>query len=97
MKGLTSPKREPPFLKEPPNHPLQQAIHDLHRASRISLKAGPGSRPSDEGQNDSFHYPDPKQIKIKEIRRKHRSAATPAASRCGEPHQPVQLCPHQPR
>jgi putative transposase len=32
MKELNDLKREFEFLKEPPNHPLQQAIHDLHKA-----------------------------------------------------------------
>jgi len=34
--------REFEFLKEPPNHPLQQAIHDLHKALAVGRAPRPG-------------------------------------------------------
>lgn len=65
MEELIALKREFPFVKEPPSQTLQQAIHDLHKAFKnfFEGRAGfPAFRR--KGQNDSFRYPDPKQIKI---------------------------------
>jgi putative transposase len=65
MKDLTSLKREFPFLKEPPNHPLQQAIHDLHKAFKNFYEGRAGfPRFRRKGEHDSFRYPDAKQVKI---------------------------------
>lgn len=44
MKELKALKREFPFLKEPPNHSLQQAIHDLHKAFKNFFEPEPGFR-----------------------------------------------------
>ncbi len=65
MEELIALKREFPFVNEPPSQTLQQAIHDLHKAFKnfFEGRAGfPAFRR--KGQNDSFRYPDPKQIKI---------------------------------
>ena len=48
MKDLTALKREFPFLKEPPNHPLQQAIQDLHKAFKNFFEGRAGSEVSPE-------------------------------------------------
>ncbi|MBR0684399.1 hypothetical protein JQ594_00580 [Bradyrhizobium manausense] len=69
MKELTSLKEEFDFLYEVPNNPLQQAIHDLHKAfaNFFERRAGcPTFRR--KGQNDGFCYPDPKQVKFEEDR-----------------------------
>jgi hypothetical protein len=47
MKELTSPKREFPFLREPPGQTLQHAIHDLHKcAPIIQMFKSPSYHPS---------------------------------------------------
>lgn len=58
-------KREFDFLKEAPANSLQQTILDLHKAFKNFFEGRAGF-PSfrKKGQNDSFRYPDPKQIKI---------------------------------
>jgi putative transposase len=65
MKQLTGLKEEFEFLYEVPNHPLQQAIHDLHKAF-ANFFEGRAGFPTfrKKGQNDSFRYPDAKQIKF---------------------------------
>jgi putative transposase len=65
MKELTHLKEQFDFLYDVPNHPLQQAIHDLHKAF-ANFFEGRAGFPTfrKKGQNDSFRYPDPKQIKI---------------------------------
>ena len=67
MKELTVLKAECDFLYEVPNHPLQQAIYDLHRAF-ANFFAGCARFPTfrRKGQNDSFRYPDPKQFKFED-------------------------------
>jgi putative transposase len=66
MKELTALKDEYSFLKEPPNHPLQQAIHDLHKAFANFFEGRAGfPKFRRKGENDSFRYPDPKQTKVK--------------------------------
>lgn len=69
MKELTILKAEFDFLYEVPNHPLQQAIHDLHRAF-ANFFHGRASFPTfrKKGQNESFRYPDPKQFKFEDGR-----------------------------
>lgn len=55
MKELTALKREFDFLYEVPNHPLQQAVHDLHKAF-TNFFEGRAGFPTfrRKGQNDSF-------------------------------------------
>jgi putative transposase len=46
---------------------LLQAIHDLHKAFANSFEGRAGFPTfRKKGQNDSFRYPDPKQIKFEE-------------------------------
>ncbi|WP_244639335.1 transposase [Bosea sp. ANAM02] len=67
--GLTELKREVEWLRVVPHHPLQQAIRDLHRAF-TNFFEGRARYPSfrRKGENESFRYPDPKQIKLEEER-----------------------------
>lgn len=44
MKELTALKCEFELLKEAPNHPLQQAIHDLHKAFKNFFEGRDSSR-----------------------------------------------------
>jgi|SRR6266540_2703706 len=69
MKELTALKEECEFLYEVPNHPLQQAIHDLHKAF-VNFFEGRASFPTfrKKGQNGSFRYPDSKQVMFEEDR-----------------------------
>lgn len=69
IKELTALKAEFDFLREVPHHPLVQTVMDLHKAftNFFEGRAGfPAFRR--KGQNDSFRYPDPKQIKIEDDR-----------------------------
>jgi hypothetical protein len=53
--GLSALKREFAFLKDPPNHPLQQAIHDLHKAFKNFFEGRAGfPKFRRKGENDSF-------------------------------------------
>lgn len=55
----------PAWLAEAPVHPLQQTLKDLERAyANFFAKRAAFPRFKKKGQNDSFHYPDPKQIKL---------------------------------
>lgn len=65
IKELPALKTEAPFLRDVPNHPLQQAIIDLDKAFR-NFFAGRAAYPRfrKRGDRDSFRYPDPKQVKI---------------------------------
>jgi putative transposase len=65
MKELKALKHEFEFLKEPPSQLLQQTIQDLHKAFK-SFFEGRARFPQfrKKGENDSFRYPDPKQVKI---------------------------------
>jgi putative transposase len=69
IKELTSLKEQLGFLYECPHHPLVQAVMDLHKAF-ANFFEGRAGFPTfrRKGQNDSFRYPDPKQIKIEEDR-----------------------------
>ena len=62
-------KREVEWLKDVPHHPLQQAIRDLQRAF-TNFFEGRARYPTfrRKGENESFRYPDPKQIKQEEER-----------------------------
>ncbi|SOZ29537.1 putative transposase [Cupriavidus taiwanensis] len=56
---------EMPWLKDAPTHPLQQALKDLDRAyANFFAKRADFPRFEKKGQQDSFRYPDPKQIKL---------------------------------
>jgi len=61
---LPALKAEAPWLRDVPNHPLQQAIIDLDKAFRNFVE-GRASYPQfrRRGDRDSFRYPDPKQLK----------------------------------
>ena len=66
IKQLPGLKAEVPFLREVPNHCLQQAVIDLDRAFRNFFK-GHARYPKARRkfQSESFRFPDPKQIKIR--------------------------------
>ncbi len=54
-----------PWLSDAPVHPLQQTLKDLERAyTNFFAKRADFPRFKKKGQNDSFRYPDPKQIKL---------------------------------
>ena len=61
---LPALKVEVPWLREVPNHPLQQAVIDLDRAFKNFFE-GRANYPKfrRRGDRDSFRYPDPKQFK----------------------------------
>lgn len=65
VKELPALKDEAPWLRDVPNHPLQQAVMDLEKAFR-NFFDGRASFPQfrKRGDRDSFRYPDPKQFKI---------------------------------
>jgi putative transposase len=69
IKELTALKAEYAFLREVPHHPLVQTVMDLHKAF-TNFFEGRARSPTfrRKGQNDSFRYPDPKQIKIEDDR-----------------------------
>ena len=56
---------ETPWLAEAPVHPLQQALKNLERAYKNFFEGRARfPRFRKKGQNDSFRYPDPKQIRL---------------------------------
>ena len=65
IKELPALKGEAPWLRDVPNHPLQQAIVDLGEAFKNFFE-GRAKFPQfrKRGDRDSFRYPDPKQFKI---------------------------------
>lgn len=65
IKELPALKSEIDWLREVPNHALQQSILDLDKAYK-NFFAGRAHRPQrhKRGRNDSFRMPDPKQFKI---------------------------------
>ena len=65
IKELPALKVEAPWLREVPNHALQQAVVDLQKAFKNFFE-GRASYPQfrKRGDRDSFRYPDPKQFKI---------------------------------
>jgi len=66
-KTLTKWKKEFPWLKESPAHPLQQKLKDLERAYlNFFQKRADFPQKKKKGKNDSFRYPEPKQIKLDE-------------------------------
>ena len=53
------------WLKDAPTHPLQQKLKDLERAyANFFAKRADFPRFKKKGQQESFRYPDPKQIKL---------------------------------
>src|SRR5258708_2145167 len=66
---LTALKAEFDFLSEVPHHPLVQTVIDLHKAF-TGFFAGRARFPAfrRKGENDSFRYPDPRQVKIEDER-----------------------------
>jgi putative transposase len=56
---------ETPWLKEAPCHPLQHALKDLEKAyQNFFARRADFPRFKRKGNEDSFRYPDPKQIKF---------------------------------
>src|SRR5579864_4890204 len=56
---------ETPWLADAPTHPLQQTLKDLERAyANFFAKRADFPRFKKKGQQDSFRYPDPKQIRL---------------------------------
>jgi putative transposase len=57
-----------PWLKEAPTHPLQQALKNLEQAfTNFFAKRAEFPRYKKKGHQDSFRYPDPKQIKLDQV------------------------------
>lgn len=66
-KQLQDFKAHAPWLKEVPHHCLQQAVVDLHRAFANFFEGRAAyPKPRRKYKNDSFRYPDPKQIMFRE-------------------------------
>lgn len=65
IKELPGLKAEAPFLRQVPNHCLQQTIIDLDRAFKNFFK-GHAKYPKARRkfQSESFRFPDPKQVRI---------------------------------
>ena len=65
IKEIPALKDEAPWLRDVPNHPLQQAVVDLDKAFK-NFFDGRASFPQfrKRGDRDSFRYPDPKQFKV---------------------------------
>ena len=57
------------WLKDAPAHPLQQALKDLERAyTNFFAKRAALPRFKKKGQHDRFRYPDPKQVKLDQVK-----------------------------
>lgn len=67
IKELPGLKRHLPFLKDVPNHCLQQTVVDLDRAFKNFFK-GRAAHPKRRRkfQNESFRFPDPKQVRFQD-------------------------------
>lgn len=65
IKELTELKKEAPWLRDVPHHPVCQAVADLDRAFKNFFE-GRADFPQfrKRGRRDSFRYPDPKQFKL---------------------------------
>jgi len=66
---LTTWRHDPdtPWLKEAPTHPLQQALKNLDRAfANFFVKRAGFPCFKKKGRRESFHYPDPQQIKLEQ-------------------------------
>jgi putative transposase len=67
IKELPGLKAELPFLREVPNHCLQQAVVDLDRAYKSFFKGNASyPKPRRKFQNESFRFPDPKHIRFED-------------------------------
>ena len=69
-KQLTEWRNSPEtaWLADAPVHPLQQTLKDLERAyGNFFAQRADFPRFKKKGQNDSFRYPDPKQIKLDQV------------------------------
>jgi putative transposase len=65
IKQIPEAKLHFPFLKEVPNHCLQQTVIDLHKAYANFFKGNAKyPKPRRKFQNESFRFPDPTQITI---------------------------------
>ncbi|UWU17123.1 transposase (plasmid) [Rhizobium sullae] len=66
-KQLADLKAELPWLREVPHHCLQQAVIDLHRAYANFFEGRAAyPKPRRKYENESFRYPDAKQIAFRE-------------------------------
>ncbi|MNU27397.1 putative transposase [compost metagenome] len=67
IKQIPEAKGHFPFLKEVPNHCLQQTVIDLHKAYANFFNGhAKYPRPRRKFQNESFRFPDPKQIRFRD-------------------------------
>jgi putative transposase len=65
IKELTALKCDAEFLRDVPHHPFVQSVMDLHKAFKNFFEGRAGfPKFRKKGENDSFRYPDPKQVKI---------------------------------
>ncbi len=69
IKELKNLKREVEWLQEVPHHAIVQAVVDLHKAFRNFFE-GRANFPAfrRKGENESFRYPDPKQVRVEDGR-----------------------------
>ncbi len=66
IKQIPQAKQDFPFLKDVPNHCLQQAVVDLHKAwGNFFAKRSAFPKPRRKYENESFRFPDPKQVKVR--------------------------------
>jgi putative transposase len=75
---LTALKAEGPFLRDVPHHTLQQALMDLRHATE-RWRSGAAGRPRYEGRyaDDSFRFPDPRQVTVLAIGLKLKAGVVP--------------------
>ncbi len=67
IKGIADLKEKHPFLREVPHHCLQQAVIDLHKGyENFFARRASYPKPRRKFHNESFRFPDPKQIKIRD-------------------------------
>jgi putative transposase len=66
IKQIPEAKQHFSFLKDVPNHCLQQVVIDLHKAwANFFAKRAAYPKPRCKYANESFRFPDPKQIKMR--------------------------------
>jgi putative transposase len=67
IKAIPALKEQFPYLRDVPNHCLQQAVVDLHKAYKNFFeKRAAFPKPRRKYQNESFRFPDPKQIAFRD-------------------------------
>jgi len=67
IKTIPALKEQYPFLREVPNHCLQQAVVDLHRGYRNFFEGRASfPKPRRKYRNESFRFPDPKQVMFRD-------------------------------